>query len=172
MNFGTWYLASTAGSKGDVEAKGSLHPLGAYELHRRLSAGAGSPAVVVDAGDFEKGLIDFDMLYGVLAHVKNLRGHVVVVDEKGPMSHFLGGIALADPIPVVRSLESAWELMVVLAHRAGPLASTPGSTVAAFPVAPMAPAPKRRAPMLHLLAAGSARRARRRAGTATLPQSA
>ena len=140
MNFGTWYLAATAG--GEVDAIGTLHPLGTRDLHRRLTAGTGSPGVVVDAGDFDKGLIDFSTFYGILAHVKMVGGHVVVVDEKGPMSHFLGGIGFADPVPVVQSLKSAWQLIGTLQCPVASPVETRGDTQVA--VAAPSGAPRQR----------------------------
>jgi hypothetical protein len=114
MNFGTWYLAASGG--GEVEASGTLHPLGACDLHRRLSSGAGgAAAVVIDAADFDNGLMDLTTFYEILAHVRKVGGQIVVVDEKGPMSHFLGGVGLRDRVPVVRSLPGAWEMIRDLA---------------------------------------------------------
>jgi hypothetical protein len=113
MNFGTWYLAAAGGT--EVEATGTLHPLGACDLHRRLSAGAGAAAVVIDAADFDNGLMDLTTFYEILAHVRKVGGQMVVVDEKGPISHFLGGVGLRDRVPVVRSLPGAWEMIKDLA---------------------------------------------------------
>jgi hypothetical protein len=178
MNFGNWYLARTAG--GGAEASGTLHPLGVCELHRRLGSGEGPPAVVVDAGDMCRGLFDFSTFFGVLNRVRNAGGYVVVVDREGSLAGFFFGVGLSAPVPVVRSLGTAWELVGALARRAMPLAADelPGSAGREPAKAPASPEAtvagpsggKRRHglkdPVLHLSAWRSRRRAAVGAGLA------
>jgi hypothetical protein len=108
MDFGTWYLAS---ADGDLQATGDLHPVGACELTRRLHEVDRGPTVVLDGGEFEKGLIEVALFLEVLGAVRNVGGHAVVIDARGPMANFLAGLGSAAPVPVARSLEAALALV-------------------------------------------------------------
>jgi hypothetical protein len=106
MNFGTWHLAQTV--SGEEESTGDLHPLGICDLSRHLSAIAGAPSLVVDLSKVDLRLFDYSAFFGYLARVRNAGGQVVVVADEGPLTRFLSGLAWANAVPVVGSLQSAW----------------------------------------------------------------
>jgi hypothetical protein len=69
---------------------------------------AGTPGLIIDVSDVEMGFFDSSTFFGILARVRNAGGQVVVVSGPGPLTRFLSGVALANPVPVVASLQSAW----------------------------------------------------------------
>jgi hypothetical protein len=117
MNFGTWYLAPSV--DGGAQKSGPMHPVGICELSHQLAAMAGSPGLIVDMSDIDVGFFDSSAFFGILARVRNAGGHVVVVSGPGPLTRFLNGVALANPVSVVASLLMATALGVKEAVVAG-----------------------------------------------------
>jgi hypothetical protein len=103
--------------------------VGICELSHYLAEMAGSPGLVVDVSDIEMGFFDPSTFFGLLARVRNAGGHVVVVSGPGPLTRFLSGVALANPVPVVGSLQSAWGAVRAMTGASSPVWPPPFSVV-------------------------------------------
>jgi hypothetical protein len=121
MNFGTWEFANAEATA--PEAAGSMHPVGAIELHRRLSAKTGTCSIVLEGGEIANGLLDFDVFFDALSHARNAGARIVLVDREGVLTRFLSDVGMEGWVRTVKTHDSAWGLVKVLAQRALPLAS-------------------------------------------------
>jgi hypothetical protein len=121
MNFGTWQLANAEGTA--PEATGSMHPVGAIELHRRLNAKTGACSIVLEGGDIANGLLDFDVFFDALSQARNAGSRIILVDQEGVLTRFLSDVGMEGWVRTVKSDDVAWRLVKALAQRALPLAS-------------------------------------------------